>query len=97
MKIQPITNPNVLRAYAGMGAPNVEGKGKQASKRDEVTFSQEALDFSKAMTQAQESIEARSPEERVRIDAVTEAVRQGQYHVPAEAIADRILESVFRK
>ena len=95
MKIHPITNPNVLRAY--MGTAPIEGKGKQSSKRDEVTFSQEALDFSKAMSNAQESIETRSPEERARIDAVATAVRQGEYHVPAEAIADRILESVFRK
>lgn len=95
MKIQPITNPNILKAY--VGAMPLEAKGKQAGKRDEATLSQEALDFSKAMSNAQESIETRSPEERARIDAVTVAVRQGEYHVPAEAIADRILESVFRK
>jgi flagellar biosynthesis anti-sigma factor FlgM len=95
MKIHPITNPNILKAY--VGASQVEAKAKQASKQDEVTFSKEALDFSRAMTQAQESIEARSADERARIETVKTAVAKGEYHVPAEAIADRILESVFRR
>ena len=96
MKIHPITNPNILATYAG--ASQVDAKKKQASNRgDEVTFSKEALDFSKAMTQAQESIEARSADERARIETVAQAVHKGEYHVPAQAIADRILESVFRR
>ena len=95
MKIHPITNSNILTTYAGTS--NVEAKAKQANKQDEVTFSKEALDFSRAMTQAQDSIEARSAEERARIETVRTAVSKGEYHVPAEAIADRILESVFRR
>ena len=96
MKIHPITNPGILTAYAG--ASQVEAKAKQAKNRgDEVTFSQEALDFSKAMSQAQDSIETRSADERARIETVTQAVHRGQYHVSSEAIADRILESVFRR
>ena len=95
MKIHPITNPNILSAY--VGAAPLEAKKKQAARQDEVTFSQEALDFSKAMSQARESIETRSADERARIEAVTAAVARNEYHVPAQAIADRILESVFRR
>ena len=95
MKIHPVTNPHILSAY--VGAAPLAAKAKQAPKGDEVTFSQEALDFSKAMMQAQESIEARSPDERARIETVTAAVSRGEYHVPAQDIADRILESVFRR
>ena len=95
MKIDPISNPNILRTYLST-KPSAE-RTRVATGRDEVTFSQEALSFSKALAEARESIEVRSPEEKVHIAGITEAVRQGEYKVDSEKVAEKILESVYRR
>ena len=93
MKINPILNPNILRSYQATKTAQV--KNKVANGRDEVTFSEEALSFSKALSDARESIEFRTPEERAHIADITNAVRQDEYRVSSEDVADRILESVL--
>jgi len=95
MKINPITNPNILRSY--QATKPAQEKSRIASGRDQVTFSDEALSFSKALAEARESIEFRTPEERVHIADITNAVRQGEYKVDSDKIAEKILESVYRK
>jgi len=93
MKIIPITNPNILRSYQAT-SPSA-GKTKVPSGRDEVTFSSEALSFSKALTEAREGLEFRTAEERAHIADITNAVRQGEYRVDSDKVAEKILESVF--
>ena len=93
MKINPIANPNVLRSYqATKPAPE---RTNVSSRRDEVTFSEEALSFSRAMAEARDAIELRTPEENARIADVKTAVRQGTYKVSSEEVAGKILESVL--
>jgi len=93
MKIIPITNPNILKSYqAARPAP---AKSKTASGRDEVLFSDEALSFSKALAEARDTIEVRTPDERAHIADVANAVRQGEYRVDSDKIADKMLESVL--
>ena len=92
MKINPIANPNVLSSYKTAKA--VSDKNAAAMSRDQVSFSNEALNFSKALTQAKEQLETRSPAEQARISDVTNAVRQGTYKVSSEDVAAKILESV---
>jgi len=89
MKINPITNPNVLRSYQAM-KPASE-KVNITNGRDEVTFSEEALSFSKALADARDMIELRTPEENAHIAEVTAAVRQGTYRVDSEKVAEKIL------
>ena len=96
MKINPITNPNILRSYQA-NKPAGPEKSKVQSGRDEVTFSAEALSFSKALAEARDAIELRSPEEKTHIANVTQAVRQGEYKVDSEKVAEKILESVYRR
>jgi anti-sigma28 factor (negative regulator of flagellin synthesis) len=93
MKINPIANPNILRAY--QATKPVQEKAKVANGRDEVTFSQEAISFSKALAEAKESLELRTTEEKAHIADVATAVRQGTYSVESEKVADKILESVL--
>jgi flagellar biosynthesis anti-sigma factor FlgM len=93
MKINPIINPNVLRSY--QATKPVQEKSKTASSRDEVTFSAEALNFSKALTEAKEVLEFRTPEEKSHIADITAAVRQGEYKVNSEDVADKILSSII--
>jgi len=91
MKINPIVNPNILRSY--QTAKMVPSKTGVPSGRDEVTFSDEALSFSKAMAE----VEFRTQEERANIANITNAVRQGEYRIESGKIADKILESVLRR
>jgi len=92
MKIIPITNPNILRNYqAAKFTP--EGT-RVTNRRDEVTFSEEALDFARAMAEARDTIESRTLEEKEHIAAITQAVRQGTYNISSERVAEKILESV---
>ena len=93
MKINPITNPNILRSY--QASKPVKEETKVASSRDQVTFSKEALSFSKALTEAKEELEFRTAEEKAHIANIKEAVRKGEYHVSSEDIADKILSSIL--
>jgi len=93
MKINPISNPNVLRAYQATRPAPV--KSKTASGRDEVMFSDEALSFSKALAEARDTIEVRTPEEKAHIADIAEAVRQGEYKVDSDKVAEKMLESVL--
>jgi len=94
MKINPIINPNILRSY--QAAKPVRETNNVASTRDEVTFSPEALSFSKVLSEVKkESLELRSPEERAHIADIKEAVEKGEYNVSSEDIADRILSSIL--
>jgi len=95
MKINPISNPNILRSY--QATKPTQERSRVSSGRDEVEFSEEALIFSKALTEAKEAIELRTPEEKSHIANVTNAVRNGDYRVNSDKIADRILESVLRR
>ena len=91
MKIDPVLNSNMLRTYkAGKMAPARAGV---PSGRDEVTFSSDALTFSKVIAE----VEGRSKDERAHIAEVTNAVRQGQYSVDSALVADKILESALRR
>ena len=95
MKINPIANPNILRAY--QATKPAQEKAVVASGRDEVTFSEEALSFSKALAEARDAIEIRTPDEKARITDITTAIRQDQYKIDSDKVADKILESVFRR
>ena len=95
MKINPIINPDILRTYQTSGS--ARGKTEVASKRDEVTFSDEALSFSRAMTEAKDALELRTPEEKARIADIKTAVRQGTYRVDSGKVAEKILESIRRR
>ena len=93
MKINPITNPNILRSY--QATKPARETTKHTSGRDEVTFSAEALSFSKALTEAKEALEFRTPEEKARIAEIKTAVEKGEYKVDSEDIADKILSSII--
>ena len=92
MKINPIMNPNVLESYkASKLSP---AKSKMMIGRDEVTFSEEALTFSKTLAEARDALELRTPEEKAHIADITQAVRQGVYRIDSSKIAERILRAI---
>jgi len=91
MKVNPVTNPDILRNYKT--AKITPAKVNVISGRDIVSFSEEALSFSKVIAE----IESRTQEELEHIAKITEAVRQGKYKIDSDKIADKILESVLRR
>ncbi|MCL2248403.1 MAG: flagellar biosynthesis anti-sigma factor FlgM [Oscillospiraceae bacterium] len=95
MKINPIMNPNITRSYQANSTRSLTSPQSPKAGRDEVTFSAEALSFQKSLQEARESVEARTPEDMNRIDAIRTAVQNGTYSVSSEDIADRILSSVL--
>ena len=95
MKIDPLLNSNIIRSYQALTP--VKGAKKVDDKKDEVTFSEEALSFSKAMEDARGAMETRSTDERARITDLANAIKRGDYYVSSDKVADKILESVFRK
>jgi len=92
MKINPIVNPNILMSY--QSTRSVSGKNQTLGGSDQVSFSQEALSFSKALSEAKEMIQTRTPAEQAHISNITTAVRQGSYKVSSEDVAEKILESI---
>lgn len=93
MKINPIVNPNILRTY--QSTKPARETGKVEAGRDQVTFSSEALSFSKALTEAKEALEFRTPEEANRIAQIKEQVAKGEYKVDSMDVADKILTSLI--
>ena len=93
MKISPITNPNVLKSYQAV-KPGGPEKGKAVDKRDELTLSKEALEFSRALAEAKDAIEFRSVEEQTHIANIKAAISQGQYKIDSNLIAARIMDEL---
>lgn len=95
MKIDPINNQSVFKNYQTVG--KVAPKSEIDVPRDAVTVSDEAQSFAKVLAEAKESIDVRTAEEKARIEEITLAVRQGTYRVDSDKVAEKILESIFRK
>jgi len=93
MKINPILNPNVTRAY--QATKPAQQSSKVSPGRDEVVFSAEALNFSAALSEARGALELRTPEEQAHIAGIKEQVSNGTYSVSSEDVADKILSSII--
>ena len=94
MKINPVSNPNILRSY--QAAKHVSRMVPTGGKLDEVSFSEEAITFSRVMAEMKEEMrpEVRSQEEKSRIEEIASRVRNGTYKVESAAVAEKILDSV---
>ena len=90
MRIGPLLEANVLKSYLATKPPSANVR--VVGGRDEVTFSKEALNFSRVLAEARDLMELRSTEDRARIEEITQAVRQGKYWIESEKIAESILD-----
>ncbi|MDR3278452.1 MAG: flagellar biosynthesis anti-sigma factor FlgM [Oscillospiraceae bacterium] len=89
MKIDPISNQNMLRSYRA-GSAKSAMKSAAAPTRDEAVISEDALTFSKVMAQTR-SEPVRTPSEETHIAEVKQAVREGKYRIDSYLIAEKIL------
>ncbi|MDR1117315.1 MAG: flagellar biosynthesis anti-sigma factor FlgM [Oscillospiraceae bacterium] len=93
MKINPIQN-NAIQSYK-VGRVTAPGKAGTAGKLDEVSFSAEALSFSRTLAEVREQVEVRTPAETAHFDDVAARVRSGQYSISGSAVAEKIINSII--
>ncbi|MCL2046257.1 MAG: flagellar biosynthesis anti-sigma factor FlgM [Oscillospiraceae bacterium] len=89
MRVNLQVSPSLMRNYKLIQKPRTIPS--EPNVRDEVIVSAEAYKFSRVMAKVQ----TRSPEEQAHIARITNAVRQGQYRIDSDKIADKILERLF--
>ena len=97
MKINPINNPNILKAYGKnkVGQPSV---GKAADGRDEVSFSQAAVSFSKALAEVRERVHQAPPADRqALLEDLSARIQSGQYQVSGEDVADKMIADILSR
>ena len=95
MKINPINNPDILKAYGKSKVPQ-PAVSKSAEGRDEVNVSAAAVSFSKALAEVRASVAAAPPEERQELLAdLTARIQSGQYQVKGEDVADKMIADIL--
>jgi flagellar biosynthesis anti-sigma factor FlgM len=94
MKINPIMNPNILQTYRANTVKPAKTQSVE-SGTDEVSFSENAVSFSKVMAALKEDTRTRSVEEQARFDAIASAVRGGTYKIDSDKVAEKIMSSLL--
>lgn len=97
MKINPVFGnlyTDNVKKKNGAQAKEVSGI---AENRDEVSISDEALSFSKIFTQAKSTDEVTSPDRAAKLAELTEKVKNGQYDVDNEKLAEKIIATIVPK
>jgi len=97
MKINPINNPNILKAYGKSKAAPTH-VGKVAEGRDEVSFSQAAVSFSKALAEVRASVNQAPPADRqALLEDLSARIQSGQYQVSGEDVADKMIADILSR
>jgi anti-sigma28 factor (negative regulator of flagellin synthesis) len=89
MKIDPISNQNMLRSYRA-GSVKSAAKYAAAPMRDEAVISEDAIAFSKVLAETRGEL-VRTPAEESHIAEVKQAVREGKYRIDSYLIAEKLL------
>ncbi len=88
MRVNSVNPSELFRQY--VVRPKIEVE-QTASVSDKTELTDSAKTFSAALKAAQESMEARSPEEMSHINNVAEQIRNNTYFVPGYKVAEKIL------
>jgi len=89
MKVNPIQG-----VPTPFSAKRVTGRARTGNAaRDEVTFSENALEFSKLMQNLREET-VRTPEQQARVDDLKQRIDAGLYSIEADIVAQNILAVV---
>jgi len=90
MKINAIVNPNILKAYA-VTKPAAKSAARTSLGTDEVSFSDEAISFSRVMAEVRSLMTAGSEENTARVAEIKASIADGTYHVSGDTLAEAIL------
>lgn len=95
MKINPIIQQNIIQSYRSTATSKTE-KAKAPVGRDEVSFSEEGLSFSKVMAdvKAQVSSGVNESASSSRIDEIKAQIQDGTYFVDSSIIAGKMIDSI---
>ncbi|HOJ40819.1 MAG TPA: flagellar biosynthesis anti-sigma factor FlgM [Thermoclostridium sp.] len=86
--------PKVTGVYGNAGKTEKLTKNQSvASRKDELTLSGSARDFSIVMKALRNVPDIR----RDKVDAISQKMESGEYSVPAEDVAARIAEMMLKK
>lgn len=86
--------PKVTGIYGNAGkTEKLSGKNTVASRKDELTLSGSAKDFSVVMKALRDVPDIR----RDKVEALSERIEKGEYSVSSEDVAARIMEMMMKK
>lgn len=95
MKINPINNPDIIKAYGKKQVAPVERR-QVDSGVDEVTFSKDAISFSKALTEAREAMnQPLAASRQEKLDKIADDIRAGKYDVSSGDVADKMISDIL--
>ena len=86
--------PKVTGIYGNVGkTEKLSGRNTVVSRKDELTLSGPAKDFSVVMKALRDVPDIRKD----KVEALSERIGKGEYSVPAEDVAARIMEMMIKK
>ena len=94
MKINPIQQQEAIQSYRTNRVVR-SNSGANLSKMDEVTFSQEAVSFSKILTEVKTYMEACASTRSVRADEIARLIQSGEYDIESEKVAEKIINDIM--
>ncbi len=92
MKINSISGNHYVNKYHA-NKVSIPEKEKPSAGPDQITFSDEALNYTKTLAGIKDQIELHTPEEKARIADIKSRINQGQYKIDSELVAEKILDA----
>lgn len=90
MKINPIAGLSAINSYKTQRAKSPEQSFSSAM--DQVSLSEEVVSFSSTISKIKEQMDVRSPEELAHIEEISRLIHSGNYHIPGEKVAAKIVD-----
>ena len=95
MKINSISGNHYINKFHAnkVGIPEKE---RPSGRPDQVTFSNEALHYSRSLGGVKDQITLHSIEEKEKIADLKNRINRGQYKIDSEQVAVRIIDRFFK-
>ena len=90
MKINPVLSSSAIESYKIKNGTQA-AKSQAYAIYDKVELSENARSFSSIVSAIKSSMDTVSSEKAEQIARITEQIKNGTYHVPADRVADSIL------
>jgi flagellar biosynthesis anti-sigma factor FlgM len=95
MKINPLINAGAIQSYKGQNKKAGKVQTTFQGQGDQVSFSEDALSFSRLMKQMKEVVTTEDSEVRAsRLEAIKAGIEDGSYRVSSDVLADSILRAI---
>ncbi|NLO47749.1 MAG: flagellar biosynthesis anti-sigma factor FlgM [Clostridiales bacterium] len=95
MKINSISGNQYINKYHA-NKVSIPEKEKPSGRSDQVTFSDEALNYTRSLGGIKDKITLHSAEEKEKIADLKSRINKGQYKVDSEQVAAKIIDRFFK-